>query len=358
VGGSGGAPPDPPIAVTLGAEPTAGPVELAEAPVVNIASSPDEGSSSRTKGAPFVREIFPELEEVIPSGPRWATPTEDILRQPYIPGINPCSFLLLFIYTFFFFNVLFLCFDPDWGVRVGDRLHSSRVSRRIIDHVATPVTSVEFQEFPDEEVMGELAQGLAFTTALASEGLYRWEDQARMAAAHKKHADTWKERVAIRDAELDLLEGKHAALEREVIILRERAALVGRTEQLERENEELRKKMEQVQTDNRWLVSDGVKEFSSILHQSSEFLRPQSQRVESARAAGYTEGVQEGYMAARQKIPLSRVRAYDPSAPTKFAELMAEDPSEDYPYLNALSALAGESIETLRGVRPASPSLD
>jgi hypothetical protein len=176
--------------------------------------------------------------------------------------------------------------------------------------------------------------------------------------AHKKHSDTWEERVAIRDAELDLLGGKHAALEQEVIALRAKTSHVERTEQLEKENEELRRKMEQVQAYNRWLVADGVKEFASILHQSSEFLHPRSQRVEAARGAGYTEGVQEGYMAARQKIPLSGVRAYDPSAPAKFAELMAEDLPEDYPYLNALSALAGESIETLRGVRPASPSLD
>jgi hypothetical protein len=73
------------------AEPVAKPMELGETPVVNIASSPDEGPSSRSKGSSFTRAVFPELEEVKPAGPRWALPTEDILGQPYTPGFYPLS---------------------------------------------------------------------------------------------------------------------------------------------------------------------------------------------------------------------------------------------------------------------------
>jgi hypothetical protein len=302
---------------------------------------------------------------------------------------------------------------------VGDPLTNASASREIIDHLSTPRTTADIQTFSDQKIRREMSQCLALTVALASESLYRWEDQDRLAHVYREQSTILKERMSVRDEELNLAQDKLvqmnnnwvsrysqleevtatvqasqtaeierlkaalleatqrpaltervSELEAEVqslqstLLLRgeeavkEKAVLTERVHHLEKENEEQGRTLEQVRTENHWWAQRGLKEFSTTLHQSSEFMLPHSRRIDAARASGYTEGVREGYTAARQRTPLSRVRNYDPQAPEKFAELMSEDLPEDFPYFNELAALAGQSVDILRGVRPSSPPLD
>jgi hypothetical protein len=78
--------------VLFGAEPT-GP---SGSPVAAAASSSvPEGSSPHDEGTSLKREVFPELEEVVPAGPRWSHPAEDTLEDLYRPGIASS----LYVYT-------------------------------------------------------------------------------------------------------------------------------------------------------------------------------------------------------------------------------------------------------------------
>jgi hypothetical protein len=77
--------------VLFGAD-TTGPVG---SPVAATISSPAPGGSSAyDEGMSLKREVFPELEEVVPAGPRWTRPTADTLGDVYRPGIVSSLYVL------------------------------------------------------------------------------------------------------------------------------------------------------------------------------------------------------------------------------------------------------------------------
>jgi hypothetical protein len=57
-----------------------------------------EGSPPYDKGMFIEREVFPELEVVVPAGPRWTRPTVDTLGNIYRPGITS-SFIFICMYA-------------------------------------------------------------------------------------------------------------------------------------------------------------------------------------------------------------------------------------------------------------------
>jgi hypothetical protein len=70
--------------VLFGAEPDSSPQSPA---ATSAARQGPEESSSHDEGISLKREVFPELEEVVPTGPRWSRPAAETLEDVYCPGI-------------------------------------------------------------------------------------------------------------------------------------------------------------------------------------------------------------------------------------------------------------------------------